>query len=178
MSAAKAPPRRNAAKKAAEPTAPATSAQSLTEQRNDGLLGLASLGAGVCLMFGQYADAMTVNKFFPPIAREVAKIADTNESVAKPIDFIIKVGPYGALLAALIPFSLQIMANHQIIDASRALGQGIVPPEVLEAQMKAEVARMQAEAIMAQQQAVNEANEAAAAYEKLMQSMAAKDPAA
>ena len=177
MSAAKAPPKRSTARKAAPEPAPAP-ALSLTELRNDGLLGLASLGAGVCLMLGQYADAMTVNKFFPPIAREVAKIADTNESVAKPIDFIIKVGPYGALLAALIPFSLQIMANHQIIDASRALGQGIVPPEVLEAQMKAEVARMQAEAIMAQQQAVNEANEAAAAYEKLMQSMAAKDPAA
>jgi hypothetical protein len=63
---------------------------------------------------------------------------------------------------------MQLLANHRVVDASAMHGYGVVPPEVLEAQMKAEMLRMQAEAMQAQQQAVNEANEAAAAYSKMM----------
>ena len=171
MSAAKAPPARKAAtpRKAPEPTpAPVAPEKSLKDQRVDGLIGLAQLGQGICLMAGLHADAMTIGKFFPPIATELANIADDNETVAGPIDFIIKVGPYGALIAAGMPFVLQILANHKVIDATKAMGQGIVPPEVLEAQMKAEILRMQAEAMRQQQQALNDANAAAEAYAKMM----------
>lgn len=173
MSAAvKAPPvKRAAAKKAVPPpasTAPETPAKPLAQQRYEGLLGLAQLGQGICLMAGLHADAMTIGKLFPPVAVEVVKIAEDNEAVSQPLDFIIKVGPYGALIAAGMPFVMQLLANHKVIDATKAMGQGIVPPEVLEAQMKAEVMRMQAEAMQAQQQAVADANKAAEEYAKMM----------
>jgi hypothetical protein len=172
MTAAKAPPaRKTAAKRAPAPPPPAVeigAKSALNQSRFEGLMGLAQLGQGVCLMSGLYADAMTIGKFFPPVAVEVANIADDNESVAQPLDFIIKIGPYGALIAAAMPFVMQILANHGVIDATKAAGQGIVPPQVLEAQMKAEMMRMQAEAMREQQQAINEANAAAEAYAKMM----------
>jgi len=166
MSAAKAPPKRT--RKTPEPPPPATPEKPLQAARIEGLMGLASLVQGGCLIAGLHADAMTIGKFFPPVAVEVAKIADDNDSIAKPIDFLIKVGPYAGLLMALQPLVLQLLANHKVIDATKAVGQGIVPPEVLEAQMKAEIMRMQAEAMQAQQQAINDANEAAEAYAKLV----------
>jgi hypothetical protein len=171
MSAAKAPPAKRttaAAKKAVTPAVPDTQGKSVNQQRFEGLMGLAQLGQGVCLMAGLHADAMTIGKFFPPVAAEVANIADDNEAVAKPIDFIIKIGPYGALIAAAMPLVMQLLANHKVVDATTMHGYGVVPPEVLEAQMRAEMLRMQAEAMQAQQQAVNDANEAAAAYAKMM----------
>jgi len=142
--------------------------KTLNQQRFEGLLGLAQLGQGICLMAGLHADAMTIGQHFPPVAKEIANIADDNDSVAQPLDFIIKVGPYGALIAAAMPFVMQILANHKVIDPAKAIGQGIVPPEVLEAQMKAELMRMQAEAMQAQQQAVRDANAAAQAYAEMM----------
>ena len=171
MSAVKAPPARRtntATKKPAAIPVPDTQTKTVNQQRFEGLMGLAQLGQGICLMAGLHADAMTIGKFFPPVAAEVANIADDNEMIAKPIDFIIKIGPYGALIAAGMPLVMQLLANHRVVDASAMHGYGVVPPEVLEAQMKAEMLRMQAEAMQAQQQAVNEANEAAAAYSKMM----------
>jgi len=171
MSAAKAPPVRKAtaaAKKAVIAQQPVNEGKSQNQLRFEGLMGLAQLGQGVCLMAGLHADAMTIGKFFPPVAAEVANIADDNETVAGPIDFIIKIGPYGALIAAAMPLVMQVLANHNIVDATSMHGYGVVPPAVLEAQMKAEMMRMQAEAMREQQQAVNEANAAAEAYQKMM----------
>lgn len=175
MSAAKAPPAKRtssrgtpAAKTPAIGIEAPTIKTNVNQNRYEGLLGLASLAQGACMLAGWHADAMTIGNHFPPVAKELANIADDNETIAQPIDFLIKVGPYGALIAAAMPFVMQILANHGLIDATKAAGQGIVPPAVLEAQMKAEMMRMQAEAMQQQQEAINAANEAAASYAKLM----------
>lgn len=169
--AAKAPPRKAAPRKAAQGAQVAQAANTpseLRERRAAGLNGLAQLAQGVCLMTGQYADAMTLGRYFPPVASELATIADEYESVAKPIDVLIKVGPFGALIAAAMPLVMQLLANHKVIDANAAIGQGVVPPQVLEAQMKAEMARMQAEAMREQQMAMRDAEKAQADYESMM----------
>jgi hypothetical protein len=140
--------------------------RSKVEQRDEGLQGIAQLLQGICLITGQYADAATIGNHFPPFSRELAKIADTNETIAKPIDFLIEIGPYGALIAAGMPLIMQLLANHKVIPASGM--SGVVPPEVLESQMKAQMARMQAQAMMEQRAAIQEAKDAQAEYEAMM----------
>ena len=168
MSAAKAPPRKTVGTRRTTPVESRVDTRSVTEKRNEGLLGLAQLGQGILLMVGQYADAAAIGQHFPPVAQELAKVAETSDFIAKPIDFLIEVGPYGGLIAALFPLGLQIAANHGLVDASRLIGQGVVPPDVLEAQMKAQVAKMQADAMRAQQEALLEARKAQEEYEKVM----------
>jgi hypothetical protein len=123
-------------------------------------------------MTGQYADAATVGMHFPPVAKELANIAETNEAIAKPIDFLIEIGPYGALIEAAIPLVMQILANHRLIKAEAMIGSNIVPPEVLEAQMKAQVMRVQAQAMRDQQAALAEAQ---AAQREMQEMMAAQN---
>lgn len=170
--APKAPPRKStSAKSNARSVAAAEVAQvpsSVNAARRDGLLGLAQLGQGLCMVFGQYADAATIGTYFPPIAAELANVADGNDSIAKPIDFLIEVGPYGGLVAAVLPFALQVAANHGLVKAENLAGQGVVPPQVLESQMKAQVARMQADAMRQQREAVLEAQRVEAELNEMM----------
>lgn len=118
-------------------------------------------------MARQYADAATVGMHGPNIARELAALADDYEQVAKPIDVLIQAGPFAALLAVLLPFGLQLAANHKLIDASSMVGSSVIPPEVLEAQMKADIARMQAQAMKEQQEALAAAQSAQVEYENI-----------
>lgn len=169
MSLAKAPPKKTASgtRRVATSTSQIDT-RSVNQKRNEGLLGLAQVGQGILLMVGQYADAAAIGQHWRPVAQELANVADTSDFIAKPIDFLIEVGPYGGLVAALLPLGLQIAANHGWVDATKLVGQGVVPPDVLEAQMKAQVAKMQADAMRAQQEALMEARKAQAEYEKIM----------
>lgn len=171
MSAAvKAPPRKNAPRKAAASTAVATTVDTRTpfERRNQGLVELGQGAAGICLMTRQYADAAAVNQHFPPIARELALLADQHESIAKPIDFLIELGPWYGIVMAAMPLVLQIMANHKMLNAAAMAGMGVVPPDVLENQAKAQIARMQAAALAEQQEAMLEAQRAQQQYEETL----------
>lgn len=170
--ATKAPPRKNAS---GNNTRPSTSPKNAfvpeptqTEKRAKGLMELGQLGQGICLMFGQYADAAAIGTHFQPIAIELANVAESADIIAKPIDMLIEIGPYGALLAACLPFALQIAANHHWVNADMLMGQGVIPPELLEAQMRANVARAQAEQMKARQMAMKEAQAAQAEFDTLM----------
>jgi len=164
MSLATAPPK----KRAANPSSGRTSVKSAdtpevlsqNEKRTNGLLGLAQLVQGGLLMFGQFADAGAIGQLFPPVAKELANVADSNDTIAKPIDVMIEVGPYGALIAAVLPLGMQIAANHGLIDAGRLMGQGVVPPAVLDAQMKTQMLQMQAAAVAQQNEAIAQAQKA------------------
>jgi len=119
-------------------------------------------------MMGQYADAAAIGMHWGPVATELAKIADSNDAIAKPIDFLIEIGPYGALVEAVIPFVLQILVNHKVIKAEAMLGSTVVTTEVLDAQMKAQVMRTQAQAMRAQQAALADAQAAQAEMEEML----------
>lgn len=167
MSAAKAPPRK-AVGRPRTVQAPATvDTKSMVDKRDEGLQGIAQLIQGICLVTGQYADAATIGQHFPKLSREVAKVAETNEKIAKPIDFLIEIGPYGGLIAAAMPLVMQLLANHKVIPAT-GMG-GVVPPEVLDAQMRAQITRMQADALREQQAAIREAKAAQAEYAQMME---------
>jgi len=169
MSAAvRAPQRKTAGSKATPTPVKVADFKTPTEKRAEGLNGLGQLAQGLFLMTGQYADAATVGMHFPPMAKELANIAETNEAIAKPIDFLIEIGPYGALIEAAIPLVMQILANHRLIKAEAMIGSNIVPPEVLEAQMKAQVMRVQAQAMRDQQAALAEAQAAQREMQEMM----------
>lgn len=171
MTAATAPPKKRATSPRATRTTSTpepTIAASNVQRRSEGLQGLAAMAQGICAVTGMYADAAAIGMFFPPVADELAKVAEANESIAKPIDLLINVGPYGALIGAVMPFAFQIAANHGWIDASRLAGQGVVPPAVLEARMKAQVLQMAADAQRAQNDALAEAQKAQEAYNNAM----------
>lgn len=173
LNSPKAPPKKRAVATRATPAPTRTEdAKPMSVRRHEGLMGLASLAQGACLMTGQFADAMTIAKFFPPVSMELANIAEEYESVAAPIDFLIKIGPFGALITAVLPLALQIATNHGAVDASTAAGLGVLPPEILATQMKTEMMRSQAEIIRAQNEAQKAANEAQAEMQKLMDEQA------
>lgn len=152
---------------------PAVPQQSEAQRRSEGLAVWAQLGQGGCLLFGQYADAATIGMHGEKLAVEIGKVAsmEGNEWLAKPVDFLIQLGPYTALLAVALPFVMQIAANHKMIDTKR-LGPGsVVPPEVLDAQMRARMAQMQAEETRKQQEAMEEAEAARQEYERYVMSV-------
>jgi hypothetical protein len=171
MSAASAPPKRRTPNtRAAAKAIPAIEEAPIGKigYRETGLNGLGQLGQGLCAVFGLHADAAAIGMFFPPVATELAKVAETNETIAKPIDFLIEVGPYGALIGAVMPFAFQIAANHGLINPAQFAGQGVVAPAVLEARMQEQMLRMAADAQRAQNEALTRARQAQQEYNDAM----------
>lgn len=179
MSAAhgvKAPPRKTTARTAKPAATPAVPDQTLNAKREEGLNGLAQLAQFLCVGTGQLADAAALGMHFPPLAKATADLADDYESVAKPIDYIIKLGPFTALIAAAAPLVFQILANHKVIDAAAMSSQGVVSPEVLESRMRAQIAQMQAQAKIEEMQAVREAQAQIDQYNAMMAEESQESP--
>lgn len=93
-----------------------------------GITELLQLPAGVLGIVGMQtkrydlvADAAVIEQSAPDIAEAVSDLANERPEVAAVLDRILKAGPYGALLAAVIPMTVQILANHKVIPA-RAMG--------------------------------------------------------
>lgn len=170
MSAVGAPPKRRTpnTRAAAKTVAAEPEPTGKIGYRETGLNGLGQMAQGICAIAGLHADAAAIGMFFPPVATELAKVAETNETVAKPIDFLIEIGPYGALIGALMPFAMQIAANHRWINAAHFAGQGVQPPEVLEARMQAQMLQMAANAQKAQNEALAQARKAQEEFQAAM----------
>jgi hypothetical protein len=136
--------------------------QSHHEAREQGLLGLGQIGQAICMMREWFADAGAIQIHWPNVARETASLADQDERIGKVIDYLVSAGPYAGLLTAVLPFGMQIAANHGRIDANAASGLGgVMPPEMLEARVKADMAKMKAEFVRQTQEAVSVVDEAA-----------------
>lgn len=81
-----------------------------------GIEGIGQL-AGGALFFVAPADAAAVMLHTPPIAAALNDLAQQDPRVAAMLDKLLAVGPYGALLAAVMPLVLQILTNHGKIPA-------------------------------------------------------------
>lgn len=143
----KPPPRRETPK-----DIPQMSTDELREEAANGFFQLAGLG---CIMMGQFSDAGAVNIHGPGISHVAAKMAKTNDLIAKGLDSLLNVGPYAELIAVLSPLVLQLLANHKIVPAEKLAGANVVKPEVLESQVKTQLA-MQAMEQMRLQRLVEE----------------------
>lgn len=172
MSAAKVPPKKRTANTKTQ-TVEVKPVASERERREEGLNGLGQLVQGGLLVAKQYADAAAIGMHFGNVSSELAKLAENNDSIAKPIDFLIQVGPYGALIQAVMPLAMQLLANHKIIDAANMPGSGIVTPEVLESQMQAQMAQIALQARLEER----EVKRQMADLERQWQEMEAEDKA-
>lgn len=132
-------PQRSAARKTPQP------ATSPGDAREQGLLGIFQVTSAICVMRGLYPDAGACSIHGPAISHEAAVLAESNEGIAKGLDYLIQMGPYSALLTAVLPFALQVAANHGRIDADKASGLGVMDPATLEAKIKADVERQKLE---------------------------------
>jgi len=127
--------------------------------REKGLLGYVQTASLAAVMRGWLADAGAIGQHGPGICREVARLADTNESIAKTVDYLVAAGPYTALIAAVLPLAVQIGVNHGRISADAAGMGGILPPDVLAAQVKTEIDIMRLEAAREAEKARREVEE-------------------
>lgn len=125
-----------------------------TREREEALNGLGQLAQVPLLATKQYADAAAFSLHWPNISKEVAKLAESQEQVAKLIDPLIQVGPYTGLITALLPFVMQLAVNHRMVAAGAL---GTVPAQSLSAQMETAMVRAELEALKTQRDAEHEA---------------------
>jgi len=147
----KAPPRRNAG-----PRKPAETKPNKQAQRMEGTQGVLQAATLACILSGNYADAGAISKHGPGVMSEAVKLAETNEPVAKVVDFLCLSGPLAGLIAAALPLGLQIAANHGWISSQALVNTGmVVAPDALAMEVQADLARNAADAMASQ--AANEA---------------------
>lgn len=127
---------------------------SLKEQRQDAITGLGQLAQVPLLATKQYADAGAVGMYWPGISKEIAELADTQPAIASVIDPLMKIGPYTGLVAAILPFLMQIAVNHNRVAPG---SMGTVPATTLEAQIKTSMAESELHALQMQQEAEEQA---------------------
>jgi hypothetical protein len=128
----------------------------LTKDRTDALASLGQLAQVPLIATKQYADAGAVSMYWPNVASEIAKLADSQPAIAKLVDPLMQVGPYAALIAAGLPFLLQIGVNHKMISAG---AMGTVPASTLSAQIESSLAKQELEALTIQRDAERESAE-------------------
>lgn len=128
----------------------AVKASPLTAKRADALNGFGQLAQVPLLALKQYADAGAVSLYWPNVAGEIAKLAETQDQIAKLVDPLIQIGPYTGLITAILPFALQIAVNHGRVTPG---AMGTVPKDSLAAQVEANLANVELQALQAQLEA-------------------------
>jgi hypothetical protein len=134
-----APPKRREPKKSGRPAVP---------DYRPGILGITQVIAAPLMVAGLKspvlaADAAAITLHAEPLADALQATAEQVPQFAAALDKVLTVGPYGALLAAVLPLAVQVMANHRVIPEPAAHAMGAMTPDEL----------MEAFAADAQQQA-------------------------
>lgn len=138
-------PRASSAPRKAAPTAPKPTRKAgprakvsaATPDYREGIAGLLQIPAFILASAGRLNpaleyDGIAVAVATPNIAEAVNSIAQDEPRVAAVLDKILQVGPYGALLGALVPLAAQIAVNHKRIPAGTL---GTLEPEALKASL-------------------------------------------
>lgn len=111
----------------------------------------------------QYADVGAVSMYWPGVADEVAKLAETDERIAQIVDPLCQIGPYAGLITALLPLILQIAVNHGAVAPG---AMGTVPASSLAAQVETGLAQQELQALRMQAEAEEQARAMRADIEK------------
>ncbi len=107
----------------------------------DGVSGLMQIAsAGVAM--ASPVDGFCVAQHTPPIANAVADLAVDRPEVAAALDKILAVGPYGALIGAVLPLVVQIAHNHNRVPEEMAKALGATPKSLIENHLRSEAEKM------------------------------------
>ena len=128
----------------------------IEEMRAEAVSGVFQVAQYVCLGFANFRDAGAIGRHAPNITKETVALAGKNKQVASKIDLLIQVGPYTGLIAAGLPFVMQILVNHGVLAAEKLANAGVVTPESLEYEMKTALMKQQMEAMREQQRIEDE----------------------
>lgn len=82
------------------------------------------------------ADAAALSIHAGPLIEAVNDLAQEQPAVASALDRLLAAGPYGALIGAVIPLAVQIMANHKVVPPEAAQALGAQDPADLAAQLQ------------------------------------------
>jgi len=155
-------------KKSSNSTPKGLAEPTIQQKRFDAIQGLWQIAGIGCVFMRQYSDAGAISMHSPAISKEIVQLADSNDQVAKSVDQLLQVGPYAGLVTAVLPLAMQILVNHKRIPVEKLPAEsGIVDPEMLEAQVKTEMARMQLEVLKEQKEAEQELARARAEFEAM-----------
>jgi hypothetical protein len=112
-------PRKTAAKKAA-PSAP---------DYRPGIMGILQIPIMGMSMIGRQtknatlqADGMALAMHAPALAEALNETAKTQPQIGRALESLMKAGPYGALIGALVPLVMQLAANHGVINPAPQMG--------------------------------------------------------
>lgn len=97
----------------------------------EGILGMLQIPAmGLALAGAKNpvfaADSIVIQSYSPGIAEALNNLAHDKPEVAAALDRVLAVGPYGAIIAAVLPMAMQLLTNHGVIPAGI---MGTVPVE-------------------------------------------------
>lgn len=99
----------------------------------EGIIGMMQLPAGVLGIVGAQtnsvplvADSAVITAHAPHVAEALNALAQERPEVAAVLDKVLRAGPYGAILGAVLPMGLQLLANHKVVPAGL---MGTVTPE-------------------------------------------------
>lgn len=101
----------------------------------EGVAGLLQIPA-MALSFVQPVDGYSVAAHTPTISNAVADLAVERPEVAAALDRVLAVGPYGALIGAVLPLAVQLMHNHDMVPESMATAMGATPKRDIERHLK------------------------------------------
>lgn len=107
----------------------------------DGVSGLMQI-ASAGLAMANPVDGFCVAQHTPPIASAVADLAVDRPEVAAALDKVLAVGPYGALIGAVLPLVVQIAHNHNRVPEEMAKALGATPKPLIEAHLKSQAEQM------------------------------------
>lgn len=118
----------------------AAKARAATVDYRPGVTGLLQIPAFVLASAGRINpvleyDGIAIGTHAPNVAEAVHSLAMEEPRVAAVLDKILQVGPYGALLGALVPLAAQIAVNHKRLPAGTL---GAQEPEALKSAFVAE----------------------------------------
>jgi hypothetical protein len=107
-----------------------------------------------------------MNRHFPAVAVEVAKLGDSNQKIGDALDKLTEIGPYAGLITAATPLIAQLLVNHDRIPVTSVASLGVVSKSTLESEVQTEILQAEMHAMQTAMEAQEQAEIVRKEWEK------------